>query len=126
MGIMYYDTGDSMDEILEHTLLYDFYGELLTKHQQKIYEDVVFNDLSYSEVAKDQGVSRQSIYDLIKRINRILDDYESKLHLVEHYMKARKLGFMIHELTQEYKNSRNEALILKISDLSAQLMELQK
>lgn len=115
-----------MDEILEHTLLYDFYGELLTNHQQKIYEDVVFNDLSYSEVAKDQGVSRQSIYDLIKRINRILDDYESKLHLVEHFLKARRLGFRIHELTQEYKNTRNEALIDEINEISSQLMELQK
>lgn len=115
-----------MDEILEHTLLYDFYGELLTKHQQKIYEDVVFNDLSYSEVAKDQGVSRQSIYDLIKRINRILDDYESKLHLVEHFLKARQLGFRIHELTQEYQTSREESIILEIDRLSSQLMELQK
>ena len=40
-----------MEKIVEQTLLYDFYGELLNEHQKNIYEDVVFNDLSLSEVA---------------------------------------------------------------------------
>ena len=54
-----------MEKIVQQTLLFDFYGELLTKHQQRIYEDVVCNDMSYSEVAAQQGVSRQGIHDLI-------------------------------------------------------------
>ena len=41
-----------MDKILEQTLLYDFYGELLTDHQKQIYEDVVLNDYSFSEAAE--------------------------------------------------------------------------
>lgn len=45
----------AVEKILEQTLLYDFYGELLTEHQQKIYEDVVFNDISCSEVAGESG-----------------------------------------------------------------------
>jgi len=49
----------AVEKILEQTLLYDFYGELLTEHQQKIYEDVVFNDISCSEVAENQGISRR-------------------------------------------------------------------
>ena len=91
-----------MDEILEQTLLYDFYGELLTEHQQKVYEDVVFNDLSYSEVAKEQGISRQGIYDMIKRINRILIGYEEKLHLVEKFIHIREKVHEIHLLTAKY------------------------
>ena len=47
-----------MEKILEQTLLYDFYGELLTEHQKQIYEDVVLNDYSLSEVAQEQGISR--------------------------------------------------------------------
>ena len=39
-----------MEEILRQTLLYDFYGELLTEHQKQVYEDVVLNDYSLSEV----------------------------------------------------------------------------
>ena len=40
-----------MEKIVEQGLLYDFYGELLTPHQRRIYEDAVFNDLSLSEIA---------------------------------------------------------------------------
>ena len=39
-----------MDEILKQTLLYDFYGELLTKHQKEIYEQAVLEDYSFSEI----------------------------------------------------------------------------
>ena len=52
-----------MEKILEQTLLYDFYGELLTKHQKEIYEDVVLNDYSFSEVAQERGVSRQGVHE---------------------------------------------------------------
>ena len=48
-----------MEKIVEQGLLYDFYGELLTEHQRKIYEDAVYNDLSLSEIAEMQGISRQ-------------------------------------------------------------------
>lgn len=114
-----------MDEILEQTLLFDFYGELLTEHQRRIYEDVVFNDYSYSEVAREQGVSRQSIYDLIRRINRILSGYEDKLHLVEQFMKAKKLAVRIHALTEAYLAEGNMEDIYEIRRLSAQMIELQ-
>ena len=80
----------AVEKILEQTLLYDFYGELLTEHQQKIYEDVVFNDISCSEVAENQGISRQGVHDLIKRCGHILDDYETKLHLVERFVSLKE------------------------------------
>ena len=48
-----------MEKIVEQGLLYDFYGELLTEHQRRIYEDMVLNDLSPSEIAKEQGISRE-------------------------------------------------------------------
>ena len=81
---------DKMDRILEQNLLYDFYGELLTEHQQRVYEDAVYNDMSLSEIAGEQGISRQGVHDLIKRCDRILQDYESKLHLVERFMAAKE------------------------------------
>ena len=42
-----------MEKIVQQGLLYDFYGELLTSHQQHIYEDVVMNDMSLSEIAQE-------------------------------------------------------------------------
>ena len=46
-----------MEKIVRQSLLYDFYGELLTEHQKDIYEDIVMNDLSYSEIARLNGIS---------------------------------------------------------------------
>ena len=78
-----------MEDFVRRTLLYDFYGELLTQHQQTIYEDVVLNDLSCSEVAREQGVSRQGINELIRKCDRQLEDYEDKLGLVSRFVKIR-------------------------------------
>ena len=47
-----------MEKIVEQGLLYDYYGELLTEHQKKIYEDAVYQDLSLSEIAEEAGISR--------------------------------------------------------------------
>lgn len=74
-----------MEKIVEQGLLYDFYGELLTPHQRRIYEDAVFNDLSLSEIAQEAGISRQGVHDLIKRCDRTLEEYESKLHLMQRF-----------------------------------------
>ena len=65
-----------MDKIYEQTMLFDFYGELLTEHQRRIYEDVVYHDMSLGEIAEEQGISRQGVHDLIKRCDRILQGYE--------------------------------------------------
>ena len=64
-----------MKEIARKALLYDFYGELLTEHQKKVYEDAVMNDFSLSELAEEYGISRQGIHDLLKRCDAILEDY---------------------------------------------------
>ena len=80
-----------MEKIVEQALLFDFYGELLTKHQKQIYEDVVLNDLSLSEAAENYGITRQGVHDLIKRCNRILKGYEEKLQLVEKFLTTKKL-----------------------------------
>mgnify|MGYP002509345755 CR=1 FL=1 len=79
-----------MEKIVEQGLLYDFYGELLTEHQKKIYEDAIFNDLSLSEIADEEGISRQGVHDLIKRCNKILEEYEEKLHLVERFLSVKE------------------------------------
>ena len=74
-----------MEKIVEQTLLFDFYGELLTEHEKIIYEDVVFGDLSFTEAAEARSISRQGVHDMIKRCNKILAEYEDKLHLVEKF-----------------------------------------
>jgi len=79
-----------MEKIVRQTLLYDFYGELLTSHQKKIYEDAVFGDLSLSEIAEEQGISRQGVHDLIRRCNRIMEEYEGKLQLIRKFSETKE------------------------------------
>lgn len=90
-----------MEKIVEQSLLFDFYGELLTEHQKQVFEDVVLNDFSISEVAADLNISRQGVHDMIKRCNKILNDYESKLHLVDKFIHIKEKVNEIHDLTDD-------------------------
>lgn len=110
-----------MEKIVEQGLLYDFYGELLTEHQRKVYEDVVFNDLSPSEIAGEQGISRQGIHDLIKRCDRILDDYESRLHLVAKFIKIREIAAELECLSDECIRTGSLESLDRIRRLSAEI-----
>ena len=91
-----------MEQFVQQTLLYDFYGELLTEHQRRIYEDVVLNDYSLSEVAADLGISRQGVHDNVKRCNKILSDYEEKLHLVEKFVNIKEKIHRIHASARKH------------------------
>ncbi len=111
-----------MEKIVEQGLLYDFYGELLTEHQKKIYEEVVYNDLSLTEIAQENGISRQGVHDLVKRCNHTLQEYENKLHLVARFVNIRNRVGQLTELTVDTKLTREE-LIKEISSLSHQILE---
>ncbi len=78
-----------MEKIVRQNMLFDFYGELLTKHQQDVYQDAVFNDMSLAEVAEEYGISRQAAHDLIKRCDRLLNAYEEKLHMIERFSNVK-------------------------------------
>ena len=111
-----------MDEILKQSLLYDFYGELLTDHQKEIYEQFIVEDLSLSEIAKDAGISRQGVHDLIKRCNKILEEYEAKLHLVEKFLSIKEKVHQINELLEESKTDESQ-LMQEIRKISGEIIE---
>lgn len=105
-----------MEKFVEQTLLYDFYGELLTERQQQVYESVVLEDYSLSEVAEDLGISRQGVHDMIKRCNHTLEEYESRLHLVEKFLCIRKQVQKIKELAVGYN-------VGEITEISNKILE---
>lgn len=111
-----------MDEILKQSLLYDFYGELLTEHQKEIYEQFIVEDLSLSEIAKDAGISRQGVHDLVKRCDKILEEYEAKLHLVEKFLSIKEKVHKINGLLENAKADENE-LIQQIRTISGEIIE---
>ena len=88
-----------MEPFVIKSYLYDFYGELLTEHQRRIYEEINFNDYSAAEVARDEGISRQGVHDLMKRCDRLLEDYEERLHLVARFIRIRDKVRRIESLT---------------------------
>ncbi|MDO5807513.1 MAG: sigma factor-like helix-turn-helix DNA-binding protein [Lachnospiraceae bacterium] len=112
-----------MEEFLQQTLLYDFYGELLTEHQRKVYEEVVLNDLSYSEAAEMFGVSRQGVHELVKRCNKILSEYESKLHLVERFVQIRETVKQIQKMASQIDFIDKETLASGVRELSGKILE---
>lgn len=112
-----------MERILEQSLLYDFYGELLNTHQKSIYEDFVLNDLSLSEIAEQQGISRQGVHDLIKRCNKILKEYEEKLHLVEKFLNTKSMVEQIQSITKEFEMNHDMNSIKEIERITNKIIE---
>lgn len=88
-----------IEKKVEVSVLYDYYQELLTKTQQNIIELYFNYDLSLSEIAEEIGVSRQAVYDHIKRTEKLLFEYEEKLHMVQgDKFRGKKVQRLIKEL----------------------------
>jgi len=71
-----------LDDVLYKSLLYDYYGALLTDKQREVFEMYYLNDMSLSEIAENSGVSPQGISDMLKRSEKLLLKYEQKLNLI--------------------------------------------
>lgn len=112
-----------MEKIGRQVFLYDFYGELLTAHQRKVYEDVVLNDMSLSEIAEEIGISRQGVHDLVKRCDKILASYEEKLHLVERFLKTKQDVQKILNLSSGCEKQNAAGTMKEISSICNQILE---
>lgn len=71
-----------MDSILKTSLLYDFYGQLLSKRQKDVVRLYHEENLSLSEIAAEYGISRQGVHDSLKAAEGSLLEYEKKLGMV--------------------------------------------
>ena len=112
-----------MEPKVRQTYLYDFYGELLNEHQQKIFEAFVFDDLSLGEIAEEQDISRQAVHDMIKRSTKKLEEYENKLHLMERFLELREKAVSIQQRAEAYEQSHEERLLTEIKELSGEIIK---
>ena len=112
-----------MNEILEQSLLYDFYGELLNDHQKEVYEQFVLDDLSLSEIAQEKGISRQGVHDLV--CQKTLEGYEEKLHLVEKFLSIKEKVGQIDEMLDTYEETGKDKkeMISQIRQISNRIIE---
>lgn len=114
-----------VNEILEQALLYDFYGELLTAHQKEVYEQFVLEDLSLSEIAESLGISRQGVHDMVRRCQRTLSGYESKLHLVEKFLAIKEKVEEIDKVLISYEKEgvRPDEMAKKVREIADTIIE---
>ena len=80
-----------IDNMAFESLLYDFYGVLLTDKQREVME--LYHEENYSivEIAKELNVSKQAVYDNLRKSDKILRDYEAKLGLMWSLLRTREL-----------------------------------
>lgn len=116
-----------MEKFVEQTLLYDFYGELLTPHQKQIYEEYVLDNLSISEIAKEHEISRQGVHDQLKRTEKLLSEYEGTLHLIGKFLAIKSKVNEINGLSKEILASADmggvKERVAEIDRISKEIIE---
>lgn len=114
---------ESFEEIVELSLLFDFYGEMLGEHKKKIFEDYVLNDLSLAEIAEEEGISRQGVHDIVKRCTKQLKEYEAALHLVEKFQNMKTKLTKAADLLDNSADSIDSHNISKVKSLMKEMLE---
>lgn len=130
-----------IESIAENSLLYDFYGQLLSKRQQEVMALYHEENLSLSEIAEEFGISRQAVHDTLKKAEQALNEYEAKLGLMARLMKSKeavadidtRIDCMISELTQGHKSqgaaaqhSRKSQGTADTAEIVSKLKEIKK
>lgn len=106
-------------EALEMTLLFDYYGDLLTERQRSCVDMRYNQDLSLSEIAEELGVSRQGVYDNLSRAEALLRNMEEKTGCVQRAMETRKAVREIRDAANKLITCQDE----NVSALAAQIVE---
>lgn len=101
--------------------LFEFYSTLLTQKQMNYMELYYADDFSLGEIAEEYEVSRQAVYDNIKRTEKILEDYERKLHMYSNYIVRTQV---LDELERYVKTQYGQDQV--IAPLIAQLQEIDE
>jgi len=109
---------DKLDEIVQLSILYDFYGELLSEHKKQIFEDYVLNDLSLGEIAQERGLSRQGVHDIVKRCAIQLKEYEDKLALIRKFNsikdKVEKIKAILSDISDKKEMNHTDTKDLEL------------
>ena len=112
------------------TMLYDFYGELLTERQKEFFDLYYNEDLSLAEIAENSGISRQGVRDVIVRAEAVLTELEDKTGLIKrfHMMKVQleqvrqDAGRMV-QLAARLDSDELESLALRVRDTAGTLLK---
>lgn len=112
-----------LEERVELSLLYDFYGALLKENQQRMFEANVLEDYSLTEIAEEEGISRQGVYDAVKRASGQLKGFEERLGLVKRFQRQNTLVHVLKEKLTEMDFTQQESKWQEIRLLLGELLE---
>lgn len=113
------------EERLMQSMLLDFYGELLTEKQRRCY-DLHFNeDLSLSEIAEECGISRQGVWDNIRRADAVLKETEDKTGLIRRFSEMRDTINAMLPLVDKIVDLSNGPVLDAAKELRLRISELR-
>lgn len=112
-----------MDEIYKMSMLLDFYGQLITKRQHEVLDLYYNSDYSLGEIASELKISRQGVYDNIRRGKAALSEMEMKLGLVRRFIKQKEIASDILKLLESTDKTFLEAHDREILDKARQKIE---
>lgn len=104
----------TLEKTTRMNYLYDFYQSLLTIKQQSYMALYYLDDFSLGEIAEEYDVSRQAVYDNIKRTEAMLEEYETKLLLFE---KFQQRSALIQRLKEEELSSSAQEIVAELERL---------
>lgn len=104
---------DSLEKKNHYNLLYGYYQGLFTEKQRAIFDSYYGEDYSLSEIADIFNISRNAVWDALKKMHQKLEEYENILHLVEN---NQKLETYLLELEQ-HTNEQGKLIINKIREM---------
>lgn len=113
-----------MDKVAWITLLFDFYGQLLTEKQREFIDLYYGNDFSLGEIAENYNISRQAVYDSIKRAENVLNDYEKKLGLVTRFLNQRNKLSEVAKLLKESESEGKTEPVIKARRILEEVLEI--
>ncbi|VEF48432.1 putative DNA-binding protein [Bacillus freudenreichii] len=93
-----------LEKTTRMNFLYDFYQSLLTPKQRSYMSLYYRDDFSLGEIAENYGVSRQAVYDNLKRTEVLLEEYEQKLSLLKKFEERKKLISLMRKGMTEVPN----------------------
>lgn len=114
-----------IDDVIQTSLLYDFYGSLLTDRQRKVMELYYGENLSLSEIAAEFSISRQGVHDALKNAGRALHEYEQKLGLVDKFQQSREAIGDIDERIEGLMEDVQKQEALVPAEVTAELQKIK-
>lgn len=111
-----------MENKIKISILCELYGKLLTEKQYEFLNDYYNNDLSLSEIAENNNITRQAVRDIIKKGEKKLFEYEEKLLFMKRMLnQEEKIQKVLSELTKIQKDSSDKKVASILESIKKEL-----